>query len=209
MQKFIGEFKKFITRGNVLDLAVGVTVGAAFTAIVNGLSNYIFKPIINWILALIFDAESLNELYTFLKKSYVEIYNEAGQVVGKELDLSTSIYIDWGAFIGVLINFFIISFVLFLIVKISNNIIDGAEKVKKARLTRAERRALKQAGIKLYDFDAVKEFLEKKDEEEDRLKAEAERVAAEKKAEEERIAKENSPEEVLKQIRDMLKTMIK
>jgi large conductance mechanosensitive channel len=52
LKRFFEEFKKFITRGNVLDMAVGVIVGGAFTGIVNGLSNYILKPIINWILAL-------------------------------------------------------------------------------------------------------------------------------------------------------------
>ena len=51
MKNFFGEFKKFITRGNVVDMAVGVIVGGAFTAIVNGLSNYVLKPIINWLLA--------------------------------------------------------------------------------------------------------------------------------------------------------------
>ena len=53
MKKFFAEFKKFITRGNVVDMAVGVIVGGAFTAIVNGLSNFVLKPIINWVLALI------------------------------------------------------------------------------------------------------------------------------------------------------------
>ncbi|MBO5714630.1 MAG: MscL family protein [Clostridia bacterium] len=53
MKKFFGEFKKFITRGNVLDMSVGVIVGGAFTGIVNGLSNYVLKPIINWLLALV------------------------------------------------------------------------------------------------------------------------------------------------------------
>ena len=47
MKKFFGEFKKFITRGNVIDMAVGVIVGGAFTAIVNGLTGYILQPIIN------------------------------------------------------------------------------------------------------------------------------------------------------------------
>ena len=47
MKKFFSEFKKFITRGNVMDLAVGVIIGGAFTAIVNALSNNILRPIIN------------------------------------------------------------------------------------------------------------------------------------------------------------------
>ena len=50
MKKFFAEFKKFITRGNIVDMAVGVIVGSSFTAIVNGLSNNILKPIINWLL---------------------------------------------------------------------------------------------------------------------------------------------------------------
>lgn len=45
-KNFFPEFKKFINRGNVIDLAVGVIVGSAFTAIVNGLSNHILKPVI-------------------------------------------------------------------------------------------------------------------------------------------------------------------
>ena len=52
MKKFFTEFKKFITRGNVMDMAVGVIVGGAFTAIVNGLSNFILKPLINYLLAM-------------------------------------------------------------------------------------------------------------------------------------------------------------
>ena len=64
MKKFFGEFKKFITRGNVLDMAVGVIVGGAFTGIVNGLSNFILKPIINWILALILGEKGLSGAIT-------------------------------------------------------------------------------------------------------------------------------------------------
>ena len=65
MKKFFGEFKKFIARGNVLDMSVGVIVGGAFTGIVNGLSNFILKPIINWILSLIIGANGLDKVYTY------------------------------------------------------------------------------------------------------------------------------------------------
>ena len=57
IKKFFGEFKKFITRGNVLDMAVGVIVGGAFTAIINALSNNILKPLIDWLLAAIIGAK--------------------------------------------------------------------------------------------------------------------------------------------------------
>ena len=48
--KIVGEFKKFINRGNIVDMAVGVIVGSSFTAVVNGLSNFVLKPLINALL---------------------------------------------------------------------------------------------------------------------------------------------------------------
>ena len=103
MKKFFGEFKKFITRGNVLDMAVGVIVGGAFTAIVNGLSNNILKPLINFLLAKILGKDALTEVYTFLGD---KVYLEDGTI-----DLANCIYIDWGAFINAIINFLIVAIV--------------------------------------------------------------------------------------------------
>ena len=73
MKKFFGEFKKFITRGNVIDMSVGVIVGGAFTSIVNGMSNFILKPIINWVLAALLGSNSLSEVYTYLKVAYTDV----------------------------------------------------------------------------------------------------------------------------------------
>lgn len=200
MKKFFAEFKKFITRGNVIDMAVGVTVGSAFTAIVNGLSNFILKPIINWVLALILGKNSLSELYTFLVKGYKPILDENGAVIGSELDLASSIYIDWGSFINAILNFFIIAFVLFSIVKLINNLRDGVKNTS-GKLSKEDRKELKAAGIKLSDKDAVIAYLDQKAAKAAEAKA-AEEAAA---AEAARIAKENSTEELLKQIRDLLK----
>ncbi len=105
---FWKEFKEFISRGNVLDMAVGVIIAGAFTAIVTALSNNILKPIINWILAAILGKDSLSEVYTFLVRGYDE---------NGVLDLTQSIYIDWGAFINAIINFILIALVLFIIIK--------------------------------------------------------------------------------------------
>ena len=81
------EFMKFITRGKVLDMAVGVIVGGSFTSIVNALSNNILKPIINWILALVIGKEGLSGAITMLSPSFKEVLDDAGAVIGKELDL--------------------------------------------------------------------------------------------------------------------------
>ena len=110
---FFADFKKFITRGNVLDMAVGVIVGGAFTAIINALSTNVLKPCINWVLAKTLGKDSLSEIFTFLTK----VNKEDGTV-----DLENSIYIDWGAFINAIINFFLIAITLFMIVRIINRV---------------------------------------------------------------------------------------
>ena len=83
MKKFFAEFKKFITRGNVVDMAVGVIVGGAFTAIVNGMSNFILRPLVNFSLFKAFGANSITDLYTFLNKVEMtqEVLNENGEVI--------------------------------------------------------------------------------------------------------------------------------
>ena len=75
MKKFFQEFKTFIARGNVLDMSVGVIVGGAFTAIVNGLTNFILKPLVNWIIAHILGDTGLESAVTILSPAYVKDSN--------------------------------------------------------------------------------------------------------------------------------------
>jgi large conductance mechanosensitive channel len=202
MKKFFGEFKKFITRGNVVDMAVGVIVGSSFTAIVNGLSNNILKPVINWLLALIFGKDSLSDIFTVLKRV---------ETAEGELDLSQSIYIDWGAFINAVINFFLIAFVLFTLVKLINKFSEGHKNLTKnltKALTdgifddapsRAERKEMKKRGIKFSDKAAVSAYYAEKAKAAEEAKAAA--------AEKARLEREANPttEDLLKEIRDLLK----
>ena len=207
MKNFFTEFKKFITRGNVVDMAVGVIVGSSFTAIVNGMSNFILKPIINWILALIFGANSLSECYTFLKEGYKDVLDEAGNVIAQELDLAQSIYIDWGSFINAVINFFLIALVLFTIVKVINKFKDERkelnEKLASGKLTKEQKKELKAAGVNKKDKEAVAAyFAEKK-----RLADEQAAAEAAKAAEAARLEREANPttEDLLKQILSEMK----
>ena len=197
IKNFFGEFKTFITRGNVLDMAVGVIVGGAFTAIVNGLSNYILRPIINWIIALIVGEGGLENALTFLRKVEVD-----GVV-----DLANSIYIDWGAFISAIINFLLIAFVLFLIVRTMNRIAKAKEDAfsDDAKLVRKEvKKIRKENGCSWNDALAIyaDRVAAKKDAEEAAAAA-----AAEKAAEEARIAEEKATANtrLLEEIRDLLK----
>ena len=199
MKKFFSEFKTFITRGNVVDMAVGVIVGSSFTAIVNGMSNFILKPLVNWLLALILGADTLSDCYTMLKPAYTPVLDDAGVETGEMiLDLSQSIYIDWGAFINAVINFFLIALVLFTIVKFVNRLRDRSQKVKEGYLDRDERRELKAHGIKLHDFDAIKAYFEEKKKAEE----EAAAAAAAEAEEQARLEREANPtaEDLLKLI---------
>lgn len=191
MKNFFKEFKTFITRGNVVDMAVGIIIGSAFTAIVTALTKNILTPLINWLIALIFGQEGFGAVYTVL-------------VQGE--DLASSIYIDWGAFIGAIINFLLVAIVLFSIVKAMNKLKEGNEKlknnIKKEIISKEDRKELKKRGIKLKDKEAVKAYFAEKQAAEDAAKAEEEKLAEEK-AKAERLANP-TVEDLLKQIKELL-----
>ncbi len=198
MKKITSEFKTFISRGNIIDMAVGIIVGSAFTAIVNAMSNNILKPLINLLLTSILGADTLSEAYTMLRPAY----NELGELV-----LEESIYIDWGTFINAILNFFIVALVLFIIVKVINTMHKKHKEIVEDILddvpTKEDRKEMKKRGIKLVDKDAVEAFMnEKKRLEEE--KAEQEKLAL---AEKERQARLDNPttEDLLKDILKVLK----
>lgn len=199
MKKFFEEFKKFITRGNVLDMSVGVIVGGAFTSIVNGLTNFILKPLVNWLIALILGKEGLSGAITMLSPSYSETTGE--------LDLASSIYIDWGSFISAIINFLIIAFVLFTIVKIINSFRDEQKKISDRIIfgipTKEERKQMKKEGVKLSDGKQVRAWLENKAKQLQEME-EIKKKEEEEKAKQERIENPTT-EDLLKDIRDLLK----
>ena len=220
IKNFFAEFKKFITRGNVLDMAVGVIVGGAFTAIVNGVSNYVLKPLINWFLAFVTNGDGLSGAITPLSMQYQTTVNELGEVVPlldaagrKVYDLANSIYLDWGSLITTVINFLITAFVLFLIVRTINKIAENNKKLKE-ELTSNERKEIKKIRkeekvsgkvAKAIYAQRVAEAAAKA-EAEAKAKEEAEKAAAEEAA---RIAEEKAmaPTVLLGEIRALLERM--
>ena len=190
MRKFFSEFKKFISRGNILDLTVAVIIGGAFTAIITVLTSKILTPCINGIIYACTGGKDVTSIYTFL----VKIYDVNGVI-----DLSKSIYIDWGAFVSAIINFFLIAFILFLIVKGINKsnelLTKTTDKIQKTIPNHEEKKMLKKEGINLKDKVAVKQWLENKH-----------RIENEKLQQEKAIAEANKPENILKEIRDLLKS---
>jgi len=106
----LSEFKQFIARGNVLDLAIGVIIGAAFGKIVSSLVNDIFNPLIG-LIAGGFDFSGL-----FVSLNGQRYANLA------EAKAAKAPTVNYGVFINTVIEFLIISFVIFLIVKQVNRI---------------------------------------------------------------------------------------
>ncbi len=182
MRKFFSDFKKFITRGNVVDMAIGVIVASAFTAIVTALTNGIIMPFINYLLSL--GGTGLDSAYTFLVKAF----DESGNV-----DLANSIYIDWGAFITAIINFILVAFVLFCILRIFMRSKGFLQRQIGELPTHDERKQLKQMGVNMKNrHEVIAKTAELRDEK--------------KKAEEEKKRLEHKPttEELLTDIKTLL-----
>ena len=98
---FLGEFKTFILRGNVMDMAIGVIIGTAFATIVTALTEDFINPLINSI---------------------------GGVEVKGQVKLWSGQYLNWGHFVTAVINFIIMAFVLFLLLKFVNKITSVGKK---------------------------------------------------------------------------------
>ena len=188
MKKFFEEFKKFITRGNVVDMAVGVAVASAFTAIVTAFTKGFITPL----LALLTEGVSdLSEMKWVIREAVVKILED-----GTEEIVTAEVALLWGAFVQKIIDFFIIAFALFIMLKIasaiaerSKKIREGVEDILNPEQAKAEQEAAAKAKA---EEEAAKEAA--------RLEAEAK--AREIAEEKERKAREL---ELLVEIRDLLR----
>ena len=187
-QKFWADFKKFITRGNVVDMAVGVAVASAFTAIVTAFTKGFVTPL----LSMLTSNTNLSEMKTILRPEKIDPITE--EIITPEVALL------WGDFLHAIVNFLIIALSMFMIMRIAatvrNHYVKISEKVKE--FAKEEEIAAQKA----------KEAEEKaKAEAEAKAKAEAEaaeaaRIETEKAEDKARLVRE---EELLREIRDLLK----
>ena len=114
MKKFISEFKEFIMRGNVMDMAVGVIVATAFGKIITSLVNDLFMPFISWL----FGTRDMSALNLLVRPEVVQ----DGVVVQE------AITIGFGNFVAVVIDFLLMSLVVFIILKLFNKARSLTEK---------------------------------------------------------------------------------
>ena len=123
LTKILNEFKTFIARGNVIDLAVGIVIGAAFTAIVKSLVTDVVNPILGLISG---GMDFSNHFLSLDGRVYqsIALAKEAGAPV-----------LAWGSFITAIINFLIVAWAVFLLIKLVNkleDIVSGDEDVAEA-----------------------------------------------------------------------------
>lgn len=136
--KFIEDFKKFIFKGNVIDMAVGVVIGASFGKIVTGLVNYIINPFVG----IFVKSGNLDSVKTVISEA---VYDEAGNVVTAENAIL------WGTWIQTIIDFLLTALCIFIVLRIlmkAKNTLEHkkieAEK-KKAEEEEAKAKAEKEA----------------------------------------------------------------
>ena len=141
---FGADFKKFISRGNVVDMAVGVVVGGAFSKIVTGFVNYIINPFVG----IFLKSGSLDSIKTVITPAEL---NEAGEVVKAE------VAILWGTWAQTIVDFLIIAFCIFCCVRMINKIKDKANEKELAAKAEADAAAKKAADEKAAaDAEAAK-----------------------------------------------------
>ena len=162
MKKLLKDFKAFINRGNIVDMAVGVIIGSAFSKIVTSLVNDILMPLIT----CLFGASSLNDLSIVLKVD--------------ELTGEATLLWHYGKFLQTILDFLIVAVCMFIILKVFMNsqkmLKDKVNEAKNKKPTKEEKKLLKDRGVNMSNKEEVGKELkilrdEKKKKEEEELKA--------------------------------------
>lgn len=156
------EFKTFITRGNVIDMATGVIVAGAFTKIITALTNNVFLPVVNYLVSLATNGKQVLLISILNKKPYfLESVNDAGEIV-KTVN-PECIFIDWGIVLEAVVNFILIAAIIFTIVKIINSTRAKLDAIKaKAREDEiAAEKAAKDEAERLAAIEAEKAAIAK------------------------------------------------
>ena len=149
MKKLFKEFGDFIKRGNVIDLAVAVVVGGAFSSIVTSLVKDVIMPVIS----LLTGGIDFTNLFVALNgKTYATL---------AEAEAAGASVLAYGAFIQAIINFLIIAFVIFMVVKAMNTAADKASKLKKKGAKEEEKPAPPVKPEEVVLLEQIRDLLKK------------------------------------------------
>lgn len=131
------EFKEFAIKGNAMALAVGTIIGTAFGTITKSLTNDIIMPVVNIFLGGTDFTEMKLALprAPWVEPTYTDVLDEAGNIIGQEEVIN---YLTWGNFLSAIINFLILAFVVFMLVKGLNKLSDISKKKEEEAAAPAE-----------------------------------------------------------------------
>ena len=154
---FLQEFKEFITKGNVIDMAIGVVVGGAFKDIVNSLVANIITPAIS----LLTGKSSFSELVWTMKEGTPAELAEDGTVLADEI---LPVELQYGIFIQKIIDFLIISLTIFIVLKVFANLQNRHEKLRQIieaeKYAEEQRKAEEEAAQKAAEEEAAAKAVE-------------------------------------------------
>lgn len=163
MKKFFREFKAFISRGNIVDMAVGVIIGGAFGAIITSLVNDIIMPLI----VRLFDVQNLASLSVVLRA-------ESAPGAGDALTW------NYGNFLAAVLNFLIIAFVIFVVIRVLMRAHGHITPKYGANITKAEYKAFRKEGKSKEDIKKIDADRQHEKDEAARLQKETEEANSEK-----------------------------
>ncbi len=134
IKSFVTSFKEFVSKGNIIDMAVGVVIGGSFGKIVTGLVNYIINPFV----AIFVKSGSLDSVKTIVTEA---VTNEAGEVVTPE------VAILWGTWLQTVIDFLITALCIFIVLRIFLKAKDAfnAKKIEEEKAAAEEKKAKEEA----------------------------------------------------------------
>lgn len=150
MKKFLQEFQTFISRGNVLDLAVAVIIGAAFSAIVNSL----VKDLINPLLGFLVGKPDFTGLFIVLS----EPAGYTGPRTYEALTAAGATVFGYGAFLTAVVHFLLLAFVIFWLIKVVTGLRVRLEALAKADKEKAEEEAAARPQVTPEDIALLREI---------------------------------------------------
>lgn len=158
---FWADFKAFITRGNVIDMAVGVVIGGAFSKIVTGLVNYVINPCVS-LLTGGMDLDSVKTVLVDPVEAKEAVLDEAGNIITPAVEEVKEVAILWGTWIQTILDFIIVAFCIFFVLRIIVKIRAVLEAEKNAEADAKAKAAAEKAAADKAAADAAAAALAEK-----------------------------------------------
>lgn len=150
MKKFLQEFQAFISRGNVMDLAVAVIIGAAFSAIVNSLVKDLLNPLLGYLVG----KPDFTGLFLVLS----EPAGYTGPRTYEALTAAGATVFGYGAFLTAVVHFLLLAFVIFWLIKVVTGLRDRLDSLAKAKEEEKEAAATAQPPVTPEDIALLREI---------------------------------------------------